>query len=140
MGRIIDDVLASADWISCALQSSGYRADFSVQSLREIDRFFDEHSQNGAAKPGGLLSEGLGGRIFALGSYAGEVIRRQVGGDWIGDESDPEAEMNVMLRLPDGGLCWPIQRAMKRFGNGSEDSIAFWGDIAISHDKPQPAS
>jgi hypothetical protein len=44
MGEIIGNIFASADWISRALQSSGYRADFSVESLREIDRFFDEHS------------------------------------------------------------------------------------------------
>ena len=42
MGNIKEDVKASAKWISQALQSSGYRADFSPESLWEIDRFFDE--------------------------------------------------------------------------------------------------
>jgi hypothetical protein len=76
------------------------------QSLWEIDRLFDEHSQNGAARPGGLLSSGLGQRVFAVGSYVGEVVRRKLGGDWIGDDSDPEAEINVELQLPDGTRCW----------------------------------
>lgn len=130
MGAIKEDVQTSADWISRALQSSGYRADFSPQSLWEVDRFYDEHSQNGTAKPGGLLSQDLGSRLFAVGSYIGEVVRRKVGGEWVGDDADPEAEINVELRLPDGARCWPVQRAMKRFKNGPEDGIAAWGSGA----------
>lgn len=126
MGTIKEDIAESSDWISRALQSSGYRADFSPHSLSEIDRFFDDHSVNGTAKPGGLLSQDLGPRLFAIGSYIGEVVRRSVGGEWVGDDADPEAEITVELHLPDGSRCWPIQRVMKRFRNGPEDGIAFW--------------
>ena len=31
--------------------------------------------------------------------------------------------MNIALRQPDGGLIWPVQRAMKRYENGAEDGI-----------------
>ena len=127
MGTIKEDVAASADWMARALQSSGYRGDFSPQSLWEIDRFFDEHTRDGQAKPGGLLAEGTGQRIFGLGSYIGEVVRRAKGGDWVGDDSDAEAEIHVELRLTDGTRCWPVQRVMKRFKNGSEEGIAAWG-------------
>ena len=41
---IVSDVLASAEWIAKALSSSGYQADFTLTSLGEIDRFFDEHA------------------------------------------------------------------------------------------------
>jgi hypothetical protein len=125
MGTIQEDT--SAEWISRALNSSGYRADFSPGSLWDIDRFFEEQSLNGAAKPGGLLSQDLGSRIFAIGAYIGEVVRRNVGGEWVGDDKDPHAEITVELHLPDGARCWPIQRAMKRFKNGAEDGIAGWG-------------
>jgi hypothetical protein len=127
VAAIRDDINKSADWISRALNNSGYQADFSPQSLWEIDRFLDDHSQNGSAKPGGLLSEDLGSRIFAIESYMGEVVRRSAGGDWFGDDSGPEAELTVELRLPSGTRCWPVQRAMKRLKNGAEDSIAAWG-------------
>jgi len=127
MGTIKDDIAESSLWISRALQSSGYRADFSPQSLWEIDRFLDDHSVNGTAKPGGLLSQDLGRRLFAIGSYIGEVVRCDVGGEWVGDDADPEVEINVELHLPNDARCWPTQRAMKRFKNGPEDSIAFWG-------------
>jgi hypothetical protein len=127
MANIREDIAKGAYWIARALASSGYRADFTPQSLWEIDRFFDENTHNGAARAGGLLSSGLGQRIFAVGSYMGEVARRKLGGEWIGDDKDPEAEINVELQLPDGTRCWPVQRAMKRFKNGPEDGIAAWG-------------
>lgn len=138
MATIKEDISKSADWISRALVSSGYRADFTPQSLWEVDRFFDEHSQNGTAKPGGLLSEQLGSRLFAVGSYVGEVVRRKVGGEWVGDDSDPEVEVNVELRLPDGTRCWPVQRAIKRFKNGPDDGIAGWGCGAGLQIGPRP--
>ena len=69
------------------------------------------------------MNEGLGQRIFGLGSYVGEVIRRDVGGTWNGDDADPAAEVNITLVLDDGSVIWPVQRVMKRFKNGREDSL-----------------
>lgn len=140
MGTIVEDARESAEWIATALSSSGYRADFTPDSLWEIDRFFDEHSRDGEPIAGGLLSESLGSRVFALGSYVGEVIRRNVGGEWRGDDSHPEAEINIELRLPDGAQCWPVQRAMKRLKNGSEDGVAAYGHamgLGVRQSKPQ---
>ncbi len=127
MSQITEDILKGAEWISQALQSSGYRADFSPESLWEIDLFFNDHSKNGEARPNGLLSEKLGTRLFALGGYVGEVLRRNIGGEWRGDDDDPEAEINVELELSSGVTCWPVQRVMKRFKNGGEDGIAVYG-------------
>ena len=127
MSQIIEDAQRAAEWISQALQSSGYRADFSPESLWQIDFFFDDHSRNGEAIEGGLLAEDLGKRLFALGAYVGEVLRRNIGGEWYGDDADPQAEVNIELRLATGVKCWPVQRVMKRFKNGPENSIAVYG-------------
>ena len=54
--------------------SSGYIADFTPAGLWQIDRFFDEQTQGGTAKLGGLLSQDLSSRLFAVGAYIGEVI------------------------------------------------------------------
>jgi hypothetical protein len=124
---ILDDVKKAADWIAMALSSSGYRADFSLESLRELDRFFDDHAPNGRPMPNGLLAQDLGKRLFSVGAYAGEVIRRSVGGVWHGDEADPQAEINVSIELSDGSKIWPVQRTMKRFKNGAEDSLEHYG-------------
>ncbi len=127
MATLIEDVRKSADWVANGLSSSGYSADFTIESLKEIDRFFDEHSRDGVAVSGGLLSEQLGSRIFAIGSYVGEVIRRNVGGSWQADDDDPEGEMNVQLVQDNGGTIWPVQRVMKRFKNGPEDGLYAYG-------------
>ena len=129
MTSILEDVQTSAEWISKALGSSGYQADFSPDSLIEIDRFFAEHCRDGKPVRGGLLSESLGSRLFAVGAYVGEVIRRNVGGEWRGDDSDPQAEISVSLHLPDGNVCWPVQRAMKRFQLGPSEGIAAYGGV-----------
>lgn len=126
MAGITTDVQTAAEWISTALSSSGYVADFSPASLWEVDRFFDEHSRNGKPVSGGLLSTDLGSRIFAVGSYVGEVVRRSAGGEWRGDDTDPAAELDVELVVGDS-VCWPMERVMKRFTNGAEDSLAAYG-------------
>ena len=44
-------------------------------SLWQIDRFFDEQAQGEIAKLGGLLSQDLGSRLFAVGAKDKEVRR-----------------------------------------------------------------
>ena len=126
MGTLIEDIQESAQWVATALSMTGYKADFSPESLWEIDRFFDDHSREGRPKPNSLLGKQLGYRLFALGSYVGEVLRRSQGGEWEADDTDPKGEMNVALHV-NGGTCWPVQRVMKRLKNGPEDGIAAYG-------------
>lgn len=128
--RVAADARASADWIATALSASGYKADFSIDSLKEIDRFFDDQAPNGQPKPGGLLASDIGARLFALGGYVGEVVRRAASGEWKGDDKDPEAEINIALQLKNGSTLWPVQRVMKRFKNGSEDGLHAYGVLA----------
>jgi len=129
--KIVTDAHSAAEWMSKALTSSGYNADFSLNSLREVDLFFDEQTKDGKAKAGGLLSEKLGQRLFGIGAYVGEVIRRNAGGEWNGDDADPQAEINISLKLKSGGTIWPVQRAMKRLKNGKEDSIYEYGILVL---------
>jgi len=142
MGTLIQDIQQASDWIARALRSSNYRANFSPQSLWEIDLFFDDHSANGEPKPKGLLSQDFGMRLFSLGAYVGEVVRRNLGGEWQTNDADPQGEINVTLKLPDGSLIWPVQRVMKRLKNGPEDGIAAYGlglGLAVGQ-KPAPFS
>jgi hypothetical protein len=141
MGTLKEDIDDAAEWIATALSSSGYAADFTPRSLWEIDRFFDDHSHDGAPRPGGLLSEGLGSRVFALGGYVGEVIRRALGGTWVvDDESAGDAEIEIQFRLDDGSIIWPVQRVMKRYKLGPEEGIGDYG-FALGLDVgPKPTS
>jgi hypothetical protein len=132
--KIVSDAVASAQWIATALSSSGYKADFTLESLKDIDRFIDEQVSGGRPKPAGLLSQDFGARVFALGAYVGEVIRRTANGRWVGDDNDPEAEVNLSLQLKSGPTIWPVQRVMKRIKNGAEDGIYAYG-FALVRDR-----
>jgi hypothetical protein len=132
---ILHDVLTAAEWMARALSSSGCRADFSLASLKEVDRFLEEQALGGKPKHRGLLSKDFGNRLFSLGAYVGEVVRRQAGGQWEGDDGDPEAEV-CRASLPDGGMVWPVQRVIKRCQNGNEDSVYAYGVVLTGSGTP----
>ncbi len=50
---LMQDIPVATDWIVTALNYSKYKADFTLESMKEIDRFFDEQNQ-----PGGILTDG----------------------------------------------------------------------------------
>jgi hypothetical protein len=130
----VRDAREAAAWAARALSSSGCRADFSLESLREIDRFFDEQAPDGEPVPKGLLADGPGPWLFAIGAYIGEVIRRQGGGFWVGDDDDPAAGLKLALRLGDGSIIWPMQRAVKRCKLGSEEGIYAYGYFTLKRE------
>ncbi len=119
------------EWITRALSESGYTVDGTLESLKEIDRFFDDHLKKpGKPKPKGLLSEDTTIRLFAIGVYSGEVVRSLIGGEWSGSLDD---EFNLLqLNLSDRGVIWPTQRVGKRFRNGPEDGIYVWGYMMVN--------
>ena len=121
---LLQDIMTSKDWIAMALNSSNYAADFSINSFKEIDRFFDEQNT-----PDGIINRNRGQILFALGAYIGEVIISVCGGEWLTDDNDPQGEVNIAVRLKDGTIIFPVQRAMKRYMNGKEDSIYDYGYI-----------
>lgn len=121
---LLQDIMTSKEWISKAHNSSNYAADFSINSFKEIDRFFDEQNT-----PDGILSRNRGQILFALGAYIGEVIISVCGGEWLTDDNDPQGEINVAVKLKDGSTIFPVQRAMKRYMNGKEDSIYDYGYV-----------
>jgi hypothetical protein len=127
MDSIDTEIIASANWVSRALLDSDYRADFAPNSLWEIERFFKDHSQDGVAKPGGLLAKDLGKRLFGIGSYIGEVVRLNKGGLWIVYEPDTRGDVCIELCLPNGQRCWPIQYAIQRIKYGVENNVVRWG-------------
>ena len=97
--QIVKDAVEAAEWMAKALSSSGYKADFTLDSLKEVDRSVDDQAQGGNPTPGGRLSDHLGTRIFALGACVGEVIRRQGEGRWRGDDGNCRTKRGGILSL-----------------------------------------
>jgi hypothetical protein len=63
--KIVTDVRDAAEWMAEALPAWGFRGDFNLESLKDIDRFVDEQFPNGKPKPGGLLARDVGGNHTA---------------------------------------------------------------------------
>ena len=71
-----------------SLAGWGYKADFSLDSLKEVDRFIDDEAPSGKPKPGSHLAQQFGANMFGLGAYLGETIRRLGEGQWEGNDRD----------------------------------------------------
>lgn len=125
MATLKEDIKTQSEWIIKAFKEDGYNLDSSMDSIIEIDKFFAKNMKNGAPKKGGrLYGKGFGPILFSIGSYVGETIIKNIpGAEWITDDNDPQAELNVSLKLPNDTETWPIQKVMKCFQNGSEDAI-----------------
>jgi hypothetical protein len=124
---IVRDAVEAADWMAKSLAGWGYRADFSLESLKDVDRFIDEEAPDGKPKPGGHLAQQFGVHIFGLGAYLGETIRRQGDGQWEGNDRDTYPEVTLAVRLKSGALLWPTQRVLKRLEYGAEDGLYPYG-------------
>ena len=81
-------------------------------------RFFDEQSSET-----GLISQNRGAILFSLGAYVGETAIKLYGGEWITDDNDPQGEINISVRIGNGTVIWPVIRCMKRYQQGSEESV-----------------
>ena len=115
---LAEDIKISAEWVKKNMNLSGYKVDYDLDSMKEVDRFFDEQT-----KEGGLLTGKCGNIIFSLGSFIGETIIKLYGGEWITNDDDPNGEINAEVHTSDKIVCWPIIRCMKRRQNGPEESI-----------------
>jgi hypothetical protein len=125
MATLKEDIKTQSEWIVKAFQADGFNLDNSIESIIEVDRFFNQNMKGRKPKKGGrLYGKGFGPKLFSIGAYVGETIIRNVkGSEWITNDNDPNGELNVSLKLPDGGEIWPVQKVIKRFQNGSEDAI-----------------
>lgn len=119
MGTLKEDIGAQSKWLVKAFAADGFRLNYSIDSIIEVDRFFTKNMKNGKPRKGGrLYGKGFGPILFSIGSYVGETIIKNVkGSKWIVDDNDPQGELNVSLKLPNGQEIWPIQKVMKRFQN-----------------------
>ena len=128
MGTLKEDIDTQADWIVKAFAEDKLRLDYTIRSFIEIDKFFIKHTVDGKARPGGRLSKNLGGIIFSIGAYVGNtIIKNLPGSGWETDDDAADGEITAVVKLPDNIIICPMQRIMKRFKNGIEDSIYVYG-------------
>ncbi len=113
-----EEIPMATDWAMENLVMSGYNANFTLDSIKELDRFFEEQNTED-----GIISLNPGSILFALACYMGEVIIRTYGGKWVFDEKDPEKEMNLEIHLDNKLKIWPTQKIMKKYYNTKEENL-----------------
>ncbi|MER7947967.1 hypothetical protein ABTY59_11355 [Streptomyces sp. NPDC096079] len=95
--------------------------DYSVGSLRVVDRIVDGLRQGGGGR------EDVAGALFGLGAYVGQVLVRQAGAVWVdlpdGHLLRPVFRYPVAVRMPDGRLWNPLGRTVNRFEIGPKESL-----------------
>lgn len=129
MGKLLEDIKSQSDWVVKAFALDGYKLDYTIDSFIQIDLFFKHNMKDGKPINGGRLPiPGFGPILFSIGAYVGETIIKHVpGAIWITDDNDPQGELTVAVKFPNGAELWPIQRVFNRFRNGTEDAIYPYG-------------
>ena len=132
MPTLLNDIGESADWVVGGFERMHRKLDFRLESLREIDAFFDEQSSDGKPKDGTVLAKGKGSLLFGIGAYVGEtIVRNCPGSHWETDDRDPNGEMEIQVRLANGAVVWPVKKVMKRLLNGREDGLFEFASLLL---------
>lgn len=122
----------SAEWVAGELRQREFNADFSLESLHEVDRFFAEFARVDLPGYQDFFADDLSFRSFAMGAYVGEVLRRAQGGEWKADSSDPLIEVNIKLALTEESTCQPMRQVLLRLNAGAASSFAtFAGELGF---------
>jgi len=113
----------AADMINPALEISGVKLDYSVASLKAVDRILAEMIQDGCTV------EQIPETLFGFGCYVGEVFVRHAGGQWrSASETGMEevAGMPLVVQLGSESFCNPIGKVFKRVESGDEHYLPYF--------------
>jgi hypothetical protein len=131
---LADDIPKASDWLVSYFKNENINLDYSLNSIKYIDDFFEENSENGSPKNKSKLSDSLGYKMFAISSYIGQVIIKAIPeSKWITDDSDPDGEINMEVTTKNGGHLWPGQKVMKRLTNGAEDGLYAYAYMIVNY-------
>jgi hypothetical protein len=134
MGSLRDDLDLAAGWAATTLAADGYVTDRSWASLREIDRFLERSTKRGHIRRRSLLAEHSPTLLFGVVAYVGTVLGQQLGGDWLVDDGDPEAELMMAVVLPSGTQVRPAVWVLDRIRRGDDASIAPQAESLREHE------
>lgn len=133
MSNLKDDIQEAARSLVMSLSQKNITLDFSIESLEEIDKLLQSHSDLKRSAESVEMEPGMTGTIlFLAGAYVGETFISLVpGSKWEIDDNDPQGEVSASVVFPNEAKVWPMMRVVKRFQNGEEDSIYSYGHWVI---------
>jgi hypothetical protein len=98
----------------------GIQMDYSLDSLAHVDRVLNEWREGGAPL------EAVTKSLYALGSYAGEVVREPAHGRWLEPPKEQFGELDglfLYVRLPGNREWRPIALAVYNLINDPETTL-----------------
>ena len=109
----------AADVVSMVREGAGIRLDYSPPSLALVDRIIDGIRRE--RPPAGAIVPALRG----FGAYTGEVLHRAAGAVWLDFDAGQRDIFGQPfgIRTADGRVWNPLGKAVKRYDNGSADSL-----------------
>ncbi|SEO35362.1 hypothetical protein [Actinacidiphila rubida] len=109
----------AAGLVARVRERSGLVLDYSPESLALVDRIID------GLRQGGPKTTALARTLLTLGAYTGEVLVQTTGAAWVEFDAQQRAIFGQPfgIRTPDGRLWNPLGKAVKRYENGSQDSL-----------------
>lgn len=109
----------AAGFVATVRERSGLALDYSPESLALVDRVID------GLRRGRPQATTLSRTLLTLGAYTGEVLVRTTGAAWVEFDAEQRAIFGQPfgIRTPDGRLWNPLGKAVKRYENGSRDSL-----------------
>lgn len=125
---LLADLHAADEWATDNLNKTGYKADHTLESMREVERFIDENPSLFAGKSGSI--------VFSLGAYVGETIKHLCGGRWVTDDQDPQGELYCTVEYGGTSFCWPVIRVMKRVHEGWEEGDLYGYVLSMQRREP----
>lgn len=100
-------------------ENNGVVLDYDEDSVVWLDGYIEHNRRNWDAP----MTEKL---ASVLGSFLGECIRRNFGGEW------KETENGLGVEVTENNVAFPFNKIKKQIQNGSDDSIAsFYQTIPI---------
>jgi hypothetical protein len=109
----------AAGFVATVRERSGLGLDYSPASMALVDRIID------GLRQGDPQAANLARTLLTLGAYTGEVLVRTAGAAWVEFDTERRAMFGQPfgIRTPDGRLWNPLGKAVKRYENGSQDSL-----------------
>lgn len=113
----------AADIVKTAKKVDGVTLDYSVKSLKIVDKIIGRFHEEGRTM------DEIAATIFGFGCYVGEVFVRNAGAEWRAatqEEIDNYYGVPLIVELGGDTTANPIGKVIKRLENGDEDNLHYF--------------
>lgn len=124
----------SLDAVDYARDRFGIELDFSAESIERVESILGQlHDSIPRGIKGfftGPSQKDIMLMVKMLGSYVGEVMRHEYGGEWV--MTAPTTEIQHLMLEFDEHQCWPLVKVYKRIVDGPEDNVLHYFSLIPS--------